>query len=157
MRRRPGGVGLRSDRPSITRAMGPSISWDPWPRPVARADMGGGRRSVHRLAKMASRHSFGSFVYTVAPLWTDVRTQECTQTSENGLSAPFWGTCVHCCAVRVARVAMRVASGGTSAPTAMACRRHPLGGHLSPGRENRARRTDPKEHVCKKSDHPSDT
>ena len=26
-----------------------------------------GRRSVHRLAKMASRHSFGSFVYTVAP------------------------------------------------------------------------------------------
>ena len=26
-------------------------------------------------------------------------TQECTQIAENGLSAPFWGICVHCCAV----------------------------------------------------------
>ena len=26
-------------------------------------------------------------------------TQECTQIGGNGLSAPFWGICVHCCAV----------------------------------------------------------
>ena len=26
-------------------------------------------------------------------------TQECTQIGGNGPSAPFWGTCVHCCAV----------------------------------------------------------
>ena len=26
-------------------------------------------------------------------------TQECTQIGQNGLSAPFWGICVHCCAV----------------------------------------------------------
>ena len=34
-------------------------------------------------------------------------------------------------------VATRVASGGTSAPTAMVCRRRPLGGRLPLGRENR--------------------
>ena len=27
------------------------------------------------------------------------RTQECTQIGGNGLSGPFWGICVHCCAV----------------------------------------------------------
>ncbi len=27
---------------------------------------------------------------------TTVATQECTQIGENGPSAPFWGTCVHC-------------------------------------------------------------
>ena len=26
-----------------------------------------------------------------------VGTQECTQIGQNGLSAPFWGVCVHCC------------------------------------------------------------
>ena len=26
-------------------------------------------------------------------------TQECTQIGKNGLSTPFWGICVHCCAV----------------------------------------------------------
>ena len=40
LRHRPGGVGLRSERPGITGAMGPSMSWDPWPRPVARATVG---------------------------------------------------------------------------------------------------------------------
>ena len=40
LRHRPGGVGLRSERPGITGAMGPSTSWDPWPRPVARAAVG---------------------------------------------------------------------------------------------------------------------
>ena len=34
-------------------------------------------------------------------------------------------------------VAMRVASGGTSAPTAMACRQRPSVARLSPSRENR--------------------
>ena len=113
LRHRPGGVGLRSERPGITGAMGPSVSWGPWPRPVARAQscrpplrcghlrarlaprgkevyidwlkwtLGAvldhlctllrrcgqtwGRRSVHRLAKTASRRRFGAFVYTVAP------------------------------------------------------------------------------------------
>ena len=47
-------------------AMGPSTSWDQWPRPVTRAVVG---------------------------------TQECTQIDQNGLSAPFQGVCVHCCAV----------------------------------------------------------
>ena len=46
--------------------MGSLMSWDPWPRPVARAVVGV-QKSVHRLAKMASRRRFGSFVYTVAP------------------------------------------------------------------------------------------
>ena len=46
--------------------MGPSMSWDPWPRPVARAVVG---------------------------------MQECTQIGKNGLSVPFWGIRVHCCAV----------------------------------------------------------
>ena len=31
MRHRPGGVGLRSEHPGITGAMGPSTSWDSWP------------------------------------------------------------------------------------------------------------------------------
>ena len=93
-----------------------------------------------------------------------VVTQECTQIGENGLSEPFWVICVHCCAVglvcgwpwdrnsvhkwedRVSRsrfgsfvytVAMRVASGDTSTPTAMACRQRPSVARLSPGRENR--------------------
>ena len=35
LRHRPGGVGLRPERPGITGAMGPSTSWGPWPRPVA--------------------------------------------------------------------------------------------------------------------------
>ena len=125
-----GGVGLRSERPGITGTMGPSTSWDQWPRPVTRAVVGA---------------------------------QECTQIGQNGLSAPFWGVCVHCCAVglgcgwpwdrnsvhkwedraprrrfgafvytvatRVAiRIATRAAPGGTSASTTMACRRRLLTG-----------------------------
>ena len=163
LHRRPGRVNLRSERPGITGAMGSSTSWNPWPRPVTRAavrtqectqigengpsepfrgvcvhccavvdrreaagvytdrrkwSLGAvsgclctllrrcgqtwGRRSVHRLAKTASRSRFGTFVYTVAT-----------------------------------RVATRAASSGTSASTAVACRRHPLGGRFSLGRENR--------------------
>ena len=37
MRHRPGGVGLRSERPGVTGAMGSLMPWDPQPRPVARA------------------------------------------------------------------------------------------------------------------------
>ena len=37
LRHHPGGAGLRSEHLSSTGAMGPSVSWDPWPRPVARA------------------------------------------------------------------------------------------------------------------------
>ena len=92
------------------------------------------RKSVHRSAKPASRRRFGALVYTVAPLWTGEATQECTQIGENGLSAPFWDTCVHCCD---ASFATRVASGGTSTSTTMACRRRPLAGRLSLGREDR--------------------
>ena len=32
--------GFRSGHLSITGAMGPSMSWDPWPRPAARAAVG---------------------------------------------------------------------------------------------------------------------
>ena len=64
MCRRPGGVGLRSERLGITGAMGPSTLWDPWPYPVARAAVG--TKSVHRSAKTASRSRFGAFVYTIA-------------------------------------------------------------------------------------------
>ena len=37
LRHRPSGMNLRPERSGITGAMGPSMSWDPWPRPVARA------------------------------------------------------------------------------------------------------------------------
>ena len=98
-----------------------SLSW----RRGGRHRQAARRKSVHRSAKLASRCRFGALVYTVAPLWTGGATQECTQIGENGLSAPFWGTCVHCCD---ASFATRVASGGTSIPTTMACRRRPLAG-----------------------------
>ena len=67
-----------------------------------------------------------------------VGAKECAQIGENDLSVSFWDTCVHCCDARGVRVAMRAAPTSTSAPTTMACRRRPLGGRLSPGRENRS-------------------
>ena len=45
-------------------ATGPSMSWDPWPHPVARAAVG--QKSVHRSAETAPRCRSGAFVYTVA-------------------------------------------------------------------------------------------
>ena len=135
LRHRPGGVDLRSERAGVT---------EPWGRrrgtrgPARSREQLWERKNVHRSAKMTSRSRFVPFVYTVAPLWTGVGTQECTQIGENDLSVSFWGTCVHCCDARVARVAMRAAPGGTSTSIAMACRRRPLGGRLSPGRENRS-------------------
>ena len=56
-----------------------------------------GRNSVHKSPKMAYRCRFGAFVYIVGLLRTDMGTQECTQMGGSGLSAPFWGVCVHCC------------------------------------------------------------
>ena len=56
--------------------------------------------SVHKWEDRASPHRIGPFVYTVAPLRTDVGTQECTQIGKNGPSAPFWAICVHCCDAR---------------------------------------------------------
>ena len=91
----PRGVGLRSEHLSIMRAMGPSTSWDPWPRPAHEQPWG--QRSVHRSAKMTSRSRFWSLVYTVTLLWIDVGTQECTQIGGDCLSALFWGIRVHCC------------------------------------------------------------
>ena len=118
---------------------GPSAlaSWGPWGRccrgarsPARSRERSWVRRSVHRLAKTAPRSRFGAFVYTVAPLWAAVVTQECTQIGENGLSDPFWVICVHCCDARVA-------SGGTRAPTAMVCWQRPLGGPPLPWPGNR--------------------
>ena len=40
VRHHSGGVGLRSERPGITGTMGPSTSWDQWPRPVTHAVVG---------------------------------------------------------------------------------------------------------------------
>ena len=40
LRHRPGGMDLRSERSGITGATDPSMSWDPWTRPVARAAVG---------------------------------------------------------------------------------------------------------------------
>ena len=40
LRHRPGSMDLRSGRSGITGATSPSMSWDPWPRPVARAAVG---------------------------------------------------------------------------------------------------------------------
>ena len=86
LRHRPGGASLRFERPGITGAMGPSMSWDPWPRPVVRTAVGGGRRSVHRLAKTAPRSRFGAFVYTVA-------TRAVTRAASSGTSASTTMAC----------------------------------------------------------------
>ena len=168
VRHRSGGVGLRSERPGITGTMGPSTSWDQWPRPVTRAVVGAqectqidqnglsapfwgicvhcwavglgcgwpwDRNSVHKWEDRASPRRFGAFVYTVEP-WRRCGqargSQECTQIGQNGLSAPFWGICVHYWAARVARVVTQAASGGMSTPTTMACRRRPLSVATSP-------------------------
>ena len=47
LRHRPGSAGLRSELLGITGAMGPSTSWDPWPRLVARAVVGCGGKGVY--------------------------------------------------------------------------------------------------------------
>ena len=69
--------------------MGSSISWDPWPRPVARAAVGI-VRSVHKSAKMAPRRRFGAFVYTVA---TRVAIRIATRAAPGGTSASTTMAC----------------------------------------------------------------
>ena len=88
-----------------------------------------GRRSVHRSAEMASRRRFGAFVYTVVTVglgcgWPWDRNS--VHKWEDRASPRRFRAFVYTVATRVAiRIATRVAPGGTSAPTAMACRRHP--------------------------------
>ena len=138
------------------RAMGPSTTWDQWPRPVTRAVVG-----TQECTQIDGNGLSGPFwgvcvhCWAVAPLRTGAGTQECTQIAENGLSAPFWGVCVHCWTVGlgcgwpwdrnsvhkwedrasphrigafVYTVATRAASGGTSASAATACRHLLLAG-----------------------------
>ena len=77
--------------------MGPSTTWDQWPRPVTRAVVG-----TQECTQIDGNGLSGPFwgvcvhCWAVAPLRTGAGTQECTQIAENGLSAPFWGVCVHC-------------------------------------------------------------
>ena len=122
-----------------------------------------GRNSVHRSPKTASQHRFGAFVYTVAPwawvvgglgiaiVYTNGRIGPlrtglghlctllgcCGQTwgrrsvhrSVKMASPRRFGAFVYTVATRVAiRIAMRAASGGTSASATMACRRLLLAG-----------------------------
>ena len=54
------------------------------------------RASWHHGA-MGPSTSWDPWPYPVAR--AAVGTKECTQIGENGPSAPFWGICVHCCAV----------------------------------------------------------
>ena len=69
--------------------MGSSISWDPWPRPVARAAVGT-VRSVHRSVETAPRCRFGAFVYTVA---TRVAIRIATRAAPGGTSASTATAC----------------------------------------------------------------
>ena len=168
MRHRLGGVGLRSERPGITGAMGPSTSWDQWPHPVTRAVVGTqectqigqngpsepfwgirvhcwtvglgcgwpwDRNSVHKWEDRASPRRFGAFVYTVG-LWRrcgQARGRRSVHRSTEMASPRRFGAFVYTVATRVAiRIATRAASGGASAPTAMACRRRPLSVGTSP-------------------------
>ena len=71
----------------------------PWARPGHHQAASCGLRRCRELG-------LREFVWVVASLpWRrggchrHAATQECTQIGGNGPSAPFWGTCVHCCAV----------------------------------------------------------
>ena len=105
LRHRPDGVGLtaRATTQECTQIGGNGLSAPFWGICVHCCAVSLGcewpwdRNSVHKWEDWASPRRFGAFVYTVVLLWTDARTQECTQIGGNGLSAPFWGICVHCC------------------------------------------------------------
>ena len=71
----------------------------PWVRPGHHQAASCGLRRCRELG-------LREFVWVVASLpWRrggchrQAATQECTQICETGLSEPFWGICVHCCAV----------------------------------------------------------
>ena len=131
MRHRPGNVGPRSKHPGITGAMGPPMSWDPWP--TRSCEWPWGRRSVHKSVEMAPSEPFWAFVYTVATreaLRGDAGGRKSVHKSVKMASRVRFGAFVH-------TVAPRAASSDTSASTTMVCRRRPLGGHLSLSRETR--------------------
>ena len=82
MRHRPGNVGPRSKHPGITGAMGPPMSWDPWP--TRSCEWPWGRRSVHKSVEMAPSEPFWAFVYTVA---TRVAMRVATRAASSDTSA----------------------------------------------------------------------
>ena len=63
------------------------------------------------------RHRPGGVALTAGAV-----TQECTHIGENGLSTPFRGICVHCCAARIVRAAVvtqectQIGQNGLSTP-----------------------------------------
>ena len=91
------------------------------------------RRSVHRLAKMASPRRFGAFVYTVGPWAWAVGGLGIAIVYTNGRIGPLGAILGHLCTLlrRESRHESRreqAASGGTSASAITACRRRPLAG-----------------------------
>ena len=90
LRHRPGGMGVRSERPGITGATGPSLSWGPWPRPVARAVVGMqgctqiGENGLSTQPPLACRMRFS---VRVRPQSASLRESPVAE----------WGTCVRCC------------------------------------------------------------
>ena len=96
-----------------------------------------GRRSVHRLAKMAPRRRFGPFVYTVAPWAWVVGGLGIAIVYTNGRIGPLRAGLGRLCTLlrRESRYESRrelPAPGGASASTATACRRRPLDGQPLP-------------------------
>ena len=65
-------------------------------------------RNVHRLAKMAPRSRFGAFVYTVAPLRTDMGRRSVHRSAKMGSRRRF-GAFVYTVATRESREPRRVA------------------------------------------------
>ena len=85
------------------------------------------------MAKMAPRRRFGAFVYTVAPWAWVVGSLGIAIVYTNGRIGPLRAVLGHLCTLlrRESRYESRrelPAPGGTSASTAMACRRRPLAG-----------------------------
>ena len=120
------------------RAMGPSTSWDQWPRSVTRAV---GTQECTQIGQNGLSASFWGIrvhCWAVAPLRTGAGTQECTQIDGNGPSEPFWDICVHCC-----DASRDTNCDASSARWHERPNRHgvpaapPLGGYLSLGREGR--------------------
>ena len=146
----PGSVGLRSEHPGITRAMRLSMSWDPWPCPVATLAFSLTAQPRRGRLEPRARSTPGCPPAFVSPRATAPRTQAsgsgCAR-RVGGIGAehraqPLLGQVAApqrrpCPREPASAVATRVASGGTSAPTAMVCRQRPSVAYLSLSRENR--------------------
>ena len=126
-------------------AMGPLMSWDPWPRPVARAVVGAQARAVvgaqaravvgaqaRAVVGAQARAAVGAQARAVvgAQARAVVGVQKSVHRSAKMALRSRFGAFVY-------TVATRAASGSTSAPTAMACRQRPSVARLFPGRKNR--------------------